>query len=96
MSMLSFEPAATTVGWFASIATAGSFCLFLENGPAGLPTVTSVSPPAPAAGPAPAIAVAIASDVATASAAVLRDVRMIPLSWRRSGGKPDTPATVLR
>ena len=43
MSMLSFEPAASTVGWLASIATAGSFCLFAENGELGLPTVTSVS-----------------------------------------------------
>src|SRR6266436_7963635 len=46
MSMLSFEPATTTDGSCASIATAGSFCLFCENGDAGLPTVTSV----PAAG----------------------------------------------
>ena len=43
MSMLSLEPAASTVGWLASIATAGSFCLFAENGELGLPTVTSVS-----------------------------------------------------
>src|SRR5215210_1910711 len=45
MSMLSLAPATTTLGWFASIATAGSFCLFCENGPVGLPTDTSVSPP---------------------------------------------------
>ena len=43
MSMLSLEPAASTSGWLASIATAGSFCLFAENGELGLPTVTSVS-----------------------------------------------------
>jgi hypothetical protein len=43
MSMLSLAPAASTVGWLASIATAGSFCLLAENGAAGLPTVTSVS-----------------------------------------------------
>ena len=44
MSMLSLAPDASTVGWFASIATAGSFCLFCENGDDGLPTVTSTSP----------------------------------------------------
>src|SRR3954468_11698990 len=43
MSMLSFAPAATTFGWLASIATAGSFCLFCENGLGGLPTETRVS-----------------------------------------------------
>src|SRR5260370_39825840 len=42
MSMLSLAPATTTDGWLASIATAGSFCLFCENGDTGLPTVTSV------------------------------------------------------
>src|SRR6266550_7582312 len=45
MSMLSFAPAATMFGWAASMATAGSFCLFCENGVVGLPTVTSMSPP---------------------------------------------------
>src|SRR3954468_22531054 len=44
MSMLSFDPAASTFVWLASTATAGSFCLFCENGPVGLPTVTSESP----------------------------------------------------
>src|SRR5438067_6951047 len=43
MSMLSFEPATRTFGWFASTASAGSFCLFCENGVTGLPTVTSAS-----------------------------------------------------
>src|SRR6476659_8902798 len=43
MSRLSLDPAATTFGWLASIATAGSFCLFCENGPSGLPTLTRVS-----------------------------------------------------
>src|SRR5260370_4326738 len=41
-SMLSLAPATTTDGSCASIATAGSFCLFCENGVTGLPTVTSV------------------------------------------------------
>jgi hypothetical protein len=55
MPMLSFEPAATTLGSAGSIATAGSFCLFCENTPSLLPTVTSASPswivPAGTAGP---------------------------------------------
>src|SRR5580765_2504200 len=42
-SMLSFAPAARTSGCAASIARAGSFCLFCENGVALLPVVTSVS-----------------------------------------------------
>src|SRR5438552_19192331 len=42
-SMLSLAPAARIVGSFASIATAGSFCLFCENGAAGLPMLTRVS-----------------------------------------------------
>src|SRR4029453_8143685 len=44
-SMLSFAPAAKTLGWAWSTATAGSFCLFCENGLVGLPTVPTVSPP---------------------------------------------------
>src|SRR5215211_8103176 len=44
MSMLSLEPAASTSSWLASIASAGSFCLFCENGLDGLPTETSRSP----------------------------------------------------
>src|SRR5215470_13315185 len=40
--MLSLAPATTIDGLAASIATAGSFCLFCENGDNGLPTVTSV------------------------------------------------------
>src|SRR2546422_1023661 len=46
MSMLSFEPAASTSSLPASIASAGSFCLFCENGLDGLPTETSRSPAA--------------------------------------------------
>jgi hypothetical protein len=45
MSMLSLAPAASTVGWLASTATVGSFCLFWEKGAVGLPTETSLSPP---------------------------------------------------
>src|SRR5438876_7288812 len=55
MSMLSFDPATRTFGWFASTASAGSFCLFCENGVGGLPTFTNVSElTAPPAGTAPA------------------------------------------
>src|SRR5260370_37987303 len=64
MSMLSLAPATTSDGSCASIATAGSFCLFCENGRSRfwLPTVTSVPVPsgggsatgAATAGPAPA------------------------------------------
>src|SRR5919206_3437844 len=43
MSMLSFAPAATTFVATGLTATAGSFCLFCENGVVGLPTVTSAS-----------------------------------------------------
>src|SRR5712692_1820308 len=43
MSMLSFAPAARTLGWLASTASAGSFCLFCENGVDGLPAETRVS-----------------------------------------------------
>src|SRR4051794_21680282 len=43
MSMLSLEPAATMSGCILSMATAGSFCLFCENGVNGLPTDTRVS-----------------------------------------------------
>jgi len=46
MSMLSFAPAARTAGWFASIATDGSFCLFSENGDTGLPVLTRFEVPA--------------------------------------------------
>src|SRR5215218_988206 len=51
MSMLSFDPAASTSSLLASIASAGSFCLFCENGVDRfwLPTVTSRSPGAPTA-----------------------------------------------
>jgi hypothetical protein len=45
-SMLSFAPAARTLGACASIATAGSFCLFWENGLGGLPADTLESDPA--------------------------------------------------
>ncbi len=44
MSILSFAPAASTFGWLASTASAGSFCLFCENGETGgLPTLTDES-----------------------------------------------------
>jgi hypothetical protein len=61
MSMLSFEPAARTFGACASIATAGSFCLFWENGPDGLPADTIESGPAAEAGAASKTAKAAAN-----------------------------------
>src|SRR6478609_6670054 len=53
MSISSLEPATSTLGCSASIATAGSFCLFCENGVNGLPTVTRLSGLNAAAVPAP-------------------------------------------
>ena len=52
MSMLSLAPATATLVWLGSMATAGSFCLFCENGLVGLPMLTRVS--WAAAGPASA------------------------------------------
>src|SRR5690348_8339211 len=40
MSTSSLAPATTTFGAWASMATAGSFCLFCEKGVTGLPFVT--------------------------------------------------------
>src|SRR3954452_19333585 len=54
MSISSFAPATRTVGWLASLAIAGSFCLFCENGLGGVPVVTCPSrltSPARAAAP---------------------------------------------
>src|SRR6266513_1634061 len=45
-SISSFDPAAMMLGWLASTASAGSFCLFSENGVGGLPFDTSTSLPA--------------------------------------------------
>src|SRR3954447_26683704 len=54
MSISSFAPAALYAGLLGSTATAGSFCLFWENGNGayGLPVVTSASCCADAAGAA--------------------------------------------
>src|SRR5881397_1222206 len=49
-SMLSLAPATRMLGWSASIAIAGSFCLFCENGVVGLPMLTRVSGLVAAAG----------------------------------------------
>src|SRR5215207_8248523 len=53
MSMLSFAPAARTRLSLASTATAGSFCLFCENGPGGEPALTRTSCAAAGAATAP-------------------------------------------
>src|SRR5438270_11666240 len=42
-SISSLAPATITLGLLGSIASAGSFCLFWENGVGGLPTLTSWS-----------------------------------------------------
>ena len=49
MSISSLLPETRTLGWLASIAMAGSFCLFCENGAGGLPLLTKTSVPAPSA-----------------------------------------------
>src|SRR5207245_5656734 len=54
-SISSLEPAARTVGWLASTAIAGSFCLFCGKGAAGLPLETSTSLDWARTGTAPAI-----------------------------------------
>jgi hypothetical protein len=64
-SISSLAPATTTPGSWASIATAGSFCLFCENGVDGLPTDTSVSGGGAATATA-APAKAVAMDARTA------------------------------
>ena len=43
ISMLSFAPDASTFGCSTSTLSAGSFCLFCENGVGGLPTLTRTS-----------------------------------------------------
>ena len=62
MSISSFDPAATTRGREASIATDGSFCLLRGNVVNGLPTVTRASFAAPAE------AVSVSASAATSAA----------------------------
>ncbi|TML12893.1 MAG: hypothetical protein E6G31_08530 [Actinobacteria bacterium] len=76
-SMFSFAPATTMFGWFASIAIAGSFCLFCENGDGLLPVLTSASVP----GAAPASA-ATESAIPAASARVTNFVMLSSFSPR--------------
>src|SRR4051812_6891089 len=75
-SISSFAPATRTFGWLASIATAGSFCLFCANGEAGLPALTLVSVPTAVAG-RPLIA--DQRDATTISAPSLRIVCLLDL-----------------
>src|SRR5215470_6404480 len=91
MSISSLAPATTSDGLCASIATAGSFCLFCENGDDGLPTVTSV----PVAGPAGAgLAIAAPAPVSTttntAAAAANFGVRIGP-PCRKQAKRNATP-----
>ena len=75
-SISSLAPAAAIDGSIGLTATAGSFCLFCENGDGGLPTVTFVSLPG---GVAAATATGISTATETSSAA--RSSRFIsPLS----------------
>src|SRR5436190_21486939 len=86
MSTSSLTPAAAMLGMYGLTATAGSFCLFCENGDGGLPLVTRVSS---------VVAVAPATPTANATAinATLKSVSvgetlLISLPFRR-------PAAVL-
>ena len=74
MSISSLTPAAAIAGAIGFTATAGSFCLFCENGVGGLLLVTSVSLPFAVA---PAIAASPSDAVASAQSA--RSLRMYPL-----------------
>src|SRR5829696_9073512 len=89
-SMLSLAPAAKTLGWFWSTATAGSFCLFWENGLVGLPTDTSVSPPWVAE--ATAGLTNPATKASSPATMTCRPNRMAPL-LRGPAGPTDVPAT---
>src|SRR6478736_5985570 len=85
--MLSFAPAARTVGSPASIATAGSFCLFCENGMVGLALVTSASVP-------PVCAPAIATTPRTSAAISGRKSSFLicpPLTIRSKEGTGPAP-----
>ena len=82
MSTSSFAPAAAMFGLAGLTATAGSFCLFCENGAGGLPTVTFVSLPY-------AVAPATAARMSTAVARIgpacsSRFMRISPLLWLKS------------
>src|SRR5215831_5625787 len=68
MSISSFEPATTMLLWWASTATAGSFCLFCENGNVGLALVTFTEPSAAAwAASGPLTITRAAADPSTSS-----------------------------
>src|SRR5205807_901866 len=82
MSMLSFEPAASTDSLLASIAIAGSFCLFCENGLGGLPMETSRSPVA-------AMALGTASTSAAAITPTGQSFLVIRLPFRSKVLAPD-------
>src|SRR5947209_5503924 len=80
--MLSFAAATRMFGLSASIATAGSYCLFCENGLGGLPTDTSVSELNAPASPTPMAA------TAAPAARLTNSFRMLSLSQRSSLGTP--------
>jgi hypothetical protein len=90
MSISSLAPAAKMLGWAWSTATAGSFCLFWENGLEGLPTDTRVSPPWVAEATA---GMTRAATKATNPATMMcRPNRMAPLP-RGPAGPTDVPAS---
>src|SRR5215216_1398252 len=88
MSMLSLDPAASTVGLRWSTTTAGSFCLFCENGVAGLPLLTRTD--CALAGPA--------TTTNSAAASVAHSRLGMEPPWLRGaarpGGSPLPPAPI--
>ena len=81
MSTSSFAPAAAMFGLAGLTATAGSFCLFCENGVGGLPLLTCVS-----ADPATAPAVAATSPVTATTTDRMWDlVIAFLLAWNQNG-----------
>src|SRR5437867_6927095 len=75
--MLSLAPAASTFGLCASTASAGSFCLFCENGDGGLPTLTRVSPPPVASAPGTPNRVAPTASAQSATSDLRRAERLL-------------------
>src|SRR5215472_17201266 len=97
MSISSLAPATTSDGLCASIATAGSFCLFCENGDDGLPTVTSVPMVGwLAAGLAMAVPATVSTRNDAAAAAVNLIVRIGPPLLHRAVRISRRPCRSLR
>src|SRR5438094_3752756 len=86
MSISSFAPAARMFGWLASTASAGSFCLFSENGVVGLPLVTRTPPATPALA---GIDAAMATASTAGTTASLIALIHIPLFFQPDGTPND-------